>query len=291
MFGLHRPLETFFLIFVTHILSKSQNETSVGDGLRPVFTPILAAPPLSLPISKKPPKTSPAMATAAQAAAGAFLATLSSSSSHHTAPSSLSFLASPVLPASLRVAGTAGPRLVSSYRGRRVAAVVAQLPTTHPEVAAGDKKIQWSSRAVRSFAMAELEARKMRYPTTGTEGLLMGILVEGTSGAAKLLRANGITLLKVREEAANVLGKSEMFYFSPMHPPLTEAAQRALDWAVNEKMKSGEEGEVTANHLLLGIWSDKESAGHKILASLGFDDEKASLLAKTAGDEAALSPR
>jgi hypothetical protein len=33
--------------------------------------------------------------------------------------------------------------------------------------------------------------------------------------------------------------------------------------------------------LLLGIWSDKESAGHKILASLGFDDEKASLLAKT----------
>jgi hypothetical protein len=43
----------------------------------------------------------------------------------------------------------------------------------------------------------------------------------------------------VREEAANVLGKSEMFYFSPMHPPLTEAAQRALDWAVNEKLKSG----------------------------------------------------
>jgi len=42
----------------------------------------------------------------------------------------------------------------------------------------------------------------------------------------------------------------------------------------------GEDGEVTANHLLLGIWSDKESAGHKILESLGFDDEKASLLAK-----------
>ncbi|GJN30880.1 hypothetical protein PR202_gb19224 [Eleusine coracana subsp. coracana] len=232
------------------------------------------------------------MATAAQAAAGAFLALLSSSSSHHTASSSsLSFLASPVLPASLRATGTAGPLLASRHRGRRVAAVVSQLPTTHPEVAAGDKKIRWSSRAVRSFAMAELEARKMRYPTTGTEGLLMGILVEGTSGAAKLLRANGITLLKVREEAANVLGKSEMFYFSPMHPPLTEAAQRALDWAVSERMKSGEEGEVTANHLLLGIWSDKESAGHKILASLGFDDEKASLLAKMADDEAALSPR
>ncbi|ONL95952.1 ATP-dependent Clp protease ATP-binding subunit CLPT1 chloroplastic [Zea mays] len=82
-----------------------------------------------------------------------------------------------------------------------------------------------------------------------------------------------------------------MFYFSPMHPPLTEAAQRALDWAVNEKLKSGEDGEVNANHLLLGIWSDDESAGHKILYSLGFDDVKASLLAKTADEEAAMSPR
>ncbi|CAN6290041.1 unnamed protein product [Urochloa humidicola] len=232
------------------------------------------------------------MATAAQAAAAAaFLSFLSSSPTHHTAPSSVSFGATPIRPVSLRAAATGGPRLPSHLRGRRVGAVVAQLPTTHPEVASGDKKIGWSSRAVRSFAMAELEARKMRYPTTGTEGLLMGILVEGTSGAAKLLRANGITLLKVREEAANVLGKSEMFYFSPMHPPLTEAAQRALDWAVNEKLKSGEDGEVTANHLLLGIWSDKESAGHKILASLGFDDEKARLLAKTADEEAAMSPR
>ena len=29
--------------------------------------------------------------------------------------------------------------------------------------------------------MAELEARKLKYPTTGTEALLMGILVEGKS--------------------------------------------------------------------------------------------------------------
>eukprot|EP00267_Zea_mays_P037878 XP_008675632.1 ATP-dependent Clp protease ATP-binding subunit clpA isoform X1 [Zea mays] len=177
------------------------------------------------------------MATAAHQVAATFLSFLSSST-HHLAPSSVSLGTTSVLPVSLRAAGTRGPRLAYRLRGRRVGAAVAQLPTTHPEVVSGEKKIRWSSRAVRSFAMAELEARKMRYPTTGTEGLLMGILVEGTSGAAKLLRANGITLLKVREEAANVLGKSEMFYFSPMHPPLTEAAQRALDWAVNEKLKS-----------------------------------------------------
>jgi len=34
-------------------------------------------------------------------------------------------------------------------------------------------------------------------------------------------------------------------------------------------------------HILLGIWSQKESAGQLILAGLGFNDEKAKELAKT----------
>lgn len=38
---------------------------------------------------------------------------------------------------------------------------------------------------------------------------------------------------------------------------------------------------MTTSHLLLGIWSEENSAGHKLLASYGFDDEKARKLAKT----------
>ncbi|KAJ8512142.1 hypothetical protein OPV22_002576 [Ensete ventricosum] len=165
---------------------------------------------------------------------------------------------------------------------RSAAAVVSSLPTAKPERASAEKMPRWSLRAIKAFAMAELEARKLKYPNTGTEALLMGILVEGTSEAAKFLRANGITLFKVREEIVKLLGKSDMYFFSPEHPPLTESAQRALDWASDEKLKSGEDGEITTAHLLLAIWSEKESAGHKILTSLGFDDEKASELAKSA---------
>lgn len=61
----------------------------------------------------------------------------------------------------------------------------------------------------------------------------------GTSLAAKFLRANGITLLKVREEAIKLLGKADMYFFSPEHPPLTEDAQRVLDWAIDKKINSG----------------------------------------------------
>nr|DAD33756.1 TPA_asm: hypothetical protein HUJ06_012607 [Nelumbo nucifera] len=87
-----------------------------------------------------------------------------------------------------------------------IATVSFSLPTTvfllnrKPDRAPAETIPKWSERAIKSFAMAELEARKLKYPNTGTEALLMGILVEGTSLAAKFLRANGITLFKVREE-------------------------------------------------------------------------------------------
>ncbi|KAL6288383.1 hypothetical protein ACE6H2_005893 [Prunus campanulata] len=170
--------------------------------------------------------------------------------------------------------------LASKHR-TAVATVLFSLPTAKPDRSSTGKSPKWSARAIKSFAMAELEARKLKYPNTGTEALLMGILVEGTSLAAKFLRANGIGLFKVRDETVNLLGKSDLYFFSPEHPPLTEPAQRALDWAVDQKLKSGENGEITVTHLLLGIWSEKESAGHKILASLGFDDEKAKELSKS----------
>ncbi|KAI5064048.1 hypothetical protein GOP47_0020718 [Adiantum capillus-veneris] len=168
-------------------------------------------------------------------------------------------------------------------RGRHGAlATRMMLPSQYPDrVASPDERPKWSARAIKSFSMAELEARKLKYPTTGTEALIMGMLTEGTSQAARYLRAHGITLFGVREETIKLLGKADMYFFSPEHPPLTEPAQKALDWAVDEKKKSGVEGEVTTTHLLLGIWAQKGSAGQQVLAALGFDDKNAKELEET----------
>lgn len=68
---------------------------------------------------------------------------------------------------------------------------------------------------------------------------LFNLWVAGTSLATKFLRANGVTLAKVREETIKLLGKADMYFFSPEHPPLTGDAQTALDWAVDKKIKSG----------------------------------------------------
>ncbi|KAL9667117.1 hypothetical protein QQ045_001466 [Rhodiola kirilowii] len=129
------------------------------------------------------------------------------------------------------------------------ATIAFSLPTTKPDRVSSDAKIpKWSSRAIKAYAMSELEARKIRKPNTGTEALLMGILIEdltfttpfqGLNTAAKFLRANGITLEKVREETFNLVGKPNKYFFSPEHPPLTEAAQRVIDRAFEEKLNSG----------------------------------------------------
>ncbi|KAI3727537.1 hypothetical protein L6452_16153 [Arctium lappa] len=156
------------------------------------------------------------------------------------------------------------------------ATVTFSLPTANPErVNSIENAPKWSLKGIKSFAMGELEARKLKFSTTGTEAILMGILVEGTNRASKLLRADGFTLSKVREEAIKLIGKPDYFYFSPEHPPLTESAQRVLDWAVDEKLKSGCDREITTSHLLLGVWLEEEAAGHKIMATLGFNEQKA----------------
>ncbi|GAB2275045.1 hypothetical protein Dimus_009813 [Dionaea muscipula] len=49
---------------------------------------------------------------------------------------------------------------------------------------------------------------------------------------AKFLHYNVITFFKVQEETVDLLGKAKVAYFNPEHPPLTEPAQKAIDWAI-----------------------------------------------------------
>ncbi|CAN8230567.1 unnamed protein product [Cochlearia groenlandica] len=204
---------------------------------------------------------------------------------------------------------------VSKHRCLTSASTIFSVPITQPENdSSSDKLPKWSARAIKSLAMGELEARKLKYPSTGTEAILMGILVEGTSTAAKSLRAKGVTLFKVRDETLTLLGKSDMYFFSPEHPPLTEPARKAIAWAIDEKKKSGlhkqlltnfrshpfiaklkpvlftgVDGELTAAYLLLGIWSQKESAGRQILETLGFNEDTAKEVSKSMNEDVDLS--
>ncbi|CAN1333085.1 ATP-dependent Clp protease ATP-binding subunit CLPT2, chloroplastic [Linum perenne] len=151
------------------------------------------------------------------------------------------------------------------------------LPTANPERFASVEKVpQWSVRAIKAFSQAELQARKLKHPETGTDSLLLGVLMEGTGVAARYLWENGITVFRTRDMIVKLLENADEFAVVPDEfPPLTEDAQRAIDWAVDRRIKSGDGGEITTIDMILGIWSDADSPGHKVLAAMGFNDEKA----------------
>ncbi|KAJ3682601.1 hypothetical protein LUZ60_015174 [Juncus effusus] len=189
------------------------------------------------------------------------------------------------------------PRLftgVSGYGNRLrypvAAAAALALPTAKPELITKEKNIKWSARALKSFGLGELQAKKLKRSNLGTEFLLLGTLVDATSEAAKYLISKGITLERVKEEIKKRIGELDWREYSDFVIPLTESAQKALDSALALKLDSGE-GEITVGHLILGIWSQKNSTGHKVLKSLGFDRKKAEEMAKIAENDAAPSYR
>ena len=46
--------------------------------------------------------------------------------------------------------------------------------------------------------------------------------------------------MDLREETVKLLGKADMYFFSPEHPPLTEPSNAALEWAMKAHKDKGE---------------------------------------------------
>ncbi|XP_057873551.1 ATP-dependent Clp protease ATP-binding subunit CLPT1, chloroplastic-like [Cryptomeria japonica] len=126
------------------------------------------------------------------------------------------------------------------YVSQRPLTIFMNLSTANPEWAANGKIPRWSESSIRSFCLGESVARKVRYPSLGTEALLMGILMEGTSPTVKFLRANGFTLSKVWEEMISLIGLPSIWDTKvEAEIPVSEDAQKALGLAVEEKIKLG----------------------------------------------------
>lgn len=55
-------------------------------------------------------------------------------------------------------------------------------------------------------------------------------------------------------------------------------------------MNAGEGGEVTTTDLLFSIWAETNSPGQKVLATLGFNDEKSKELKSLSSESVKSSP-
>ena len=123
---------------------------------------------------------------------------------------------------------------------------------------------RFTPRARRSVVAAQEEARGLGHNYIGSEHVLLGLLSEPESLAARALAPFGISLASTREEVAAKVGAGT----EPMkgHIPFTPRAKKVLELALREALQL-HHNYIGTEHILLGLIGEKEGAGPQILAA------------------------
>jgi ATP-dependent Clp protease ATP-binding subunit ClpA len=159
------------------------------------------------------------------------------------------------------------PQRVREEVVRLVGGSAAHAVEPPPQKAATSEPLSDRARAV--MVLAGQEAQYFKSERVGTEHVLLAIVAEGTSAAARVLRDLGGDPDKVRAavRATPPLGP----FMVPVGPvPRTSQTGFALGYACHEARELGQEL-VDADHLLLGILRATSCRAARILEDLGID--------------------
>jgi ATP-dependent Clp protease ATP-binding subunit ClpA len=113
--------------------------------------------------------------------------------------------------------------------------------------------------------LAQEEARRMRQQDIGTEHLLLGLIVEGESLGARVLRSLNISYDAVRQRTEEVTRPSKRE--PPSHLPLNRDMKEALKSAEREAAILHQDF-IGTEHLLLGLLRQEKGGGARILREM-----------------------
>ena len=134
-------------------------------------------------------------------------------------------------------------------------------------------EVPFSPQAKQVLELSTVEARQLGHNYLGTEHLLLGLIRDGQSIAAKSLEALGARLDEARRETMALLSELDAARDSPgamafTKMPLSPEAKRVLKFSMEEASRLGHKL-IGAEHLLVGIMREEASAAAKTLRSLG----------------------
>lgn len=146
----------------------------------------------------------------------------------------------------------------------------------------------FTERARRSIVLAQEEAQRLGNNYIGTEHLLLGIISEGESVAAKVLENLDVNLQKVRSEVEAIVGKGSQTTQQEM--VFTPRAKRVIELAF-EEARALAHNYIGTEHLLLGLVREGEGVAARVLSNLGVDPAKIrSEITKLLGVETSVTP-
>src|SRR5215468_1880819 len=131
-------------------------------------------------------------------------------------------------------------------------------------------EIPFTTQAKQVLELSKGEARQLGHHRIGTEHLLLGLISDGQSIAAKSLEALGARLDEVRRETVALLNEpgAAAGAMALTNMPLSPEAKRVLKFSMEEASRLGHKL-IGAEHLLVGIMREEASAAAKTLRSLG----------------------
>jgi ATP-dependent Clp protease ATP-binding subunit ClpC len=143
----------------------------------------------------------------------------------------------------------------------------------------------FTDKAIKAIMLAQEEARRLGHNLVGTEQILLGLIAEGTSIAASVLKEMGVTVDAARTEVEKIIGRGSGF--TPPEIPFTPKAKRVFEQSFKEARQLGH-NHIGPEHLLLAIVKDKDGVAAKVLDNLNVDpSEVRSRLIRALGEVAA----
>jgi ATP-dependent Clp protease ATP-binding subunit ClpC len=131
---------------------------------------------------------------------------------------------------------------------------------------------RFTERARKVVFYAQEEAQKFGEGYVSTEHLLLGLVREADSVAARVLDKLGVSLNRVRAEVEKQLPRGDARPNQDM--TLTPRAKRVIDLAYDEA-RNLNNNYIGTEHLLLGLIREGDGLAGRVLAKLGVELEKA----------------
>ena len=131
---------------------------------------------------------------------------------------------------------------------------------------------RFTERARKVVFYAQEEAQKFGEGYVSTEHLLLGLVRESDSVAARVLEKLGVSLSKIRTEVEKQLPRGDARPSQDM--TLTPRAKRVIDLAYDEA-RNLNNNYIGTEHLLLGLIREGDGLAGRVLAKLGVELDRA----------------
>jgi ATP-dependent Clp protease ATP-binding subunit ClpC len=134
-----------------------------------------------------------------------------------------------------------------------------------------DKLERFTQKARRVLTLAQENAERMHHNYIGTEHLLLGLVLEESGVAGRVLRGMGVNPRRVQDMVERMAGTQKQG--SRSNVELTPRTKRIIELAVDEARRMGHHY-IGTEHLLLGLIRQGESVALDILKQMGLDPEQ-----------------